>query len=213
MMHPKNLAAFMGLCFLVAPNFAQARSAFIGDVPNGSAASCGTCHVASNSGGPRNAFGQDVEDNLNNDAPDWAAIYDLDSDGDGQTNGAELGDPCGTWTGGTAPRTSDISKPGDQSDQSADPNTPNCAGDVVDAGAAVEDAGAAAEDAGAAVEDAGAAVEDAGTIDAGEEPAEDAGTGGDESGICACAKSSSSKAPWMGLMALAGVFFFRRKRS
>mmetsp|Transcript_21471 Transcript_21471/g.62162 ORF Transcript_21471/g.62162 Transcript_21471/m.62162 type:complete len:517 (-) Transcript_21471:379-1929(-) len=42
-----------------------------------------------------------------------AALCQADSDGDGQSNGMELGDPSCTWTEGSAPaRTSDISHPG-----------------------------------------------------------------------------------------------------
>ncbi|GMF33873.1 unnamed protein product [Phytophthora fragariaefolia] len=39
-----------------------------------------------------------------------------DTDGDGQTNGQELGDPCCEWTEGAQPRwTSGVSHPGDSS--------------------------------------------------------------------------------------------------
>lgn len=43
----------------------------------------------------------------------WSVLYRLDSDGDGQQNGLELGDACGVWTEGETPaRTTDISRPG-----------------------------------------------------------------------------------------------------
>ena len=69
--------------------------------------------------------------------PDWSALYLLDSDGDGQTNGQELGDPCGTWVRGEpAPREADISNPTDETVVSADPASPACdetdASDVTD---------------------------------------------------------------------------------
>ena len=45
--------------------------------------------------------------------PNWADVAALDSDGDGQYNGWELGDPCFTWVlAGTPDRTTDISLPG-----------------------------------------------------------------------------------------------------
>jgi len=71
----------------------------------------GVGHVQA-SGGPsaKNAFGRDFKDAGNR----WtAALCRLDSDGDGQTNGEELGDPSCTWSTGTVPaRTTDISHPG-----------------------------------------------------------------------------------------------------
>ncbi|CAK4127223.1 unnamed protein product [Aphanomyces euteiches] len=61
------------------------------------------------SGGPRNAFG-----NAYGSAGKWTvALCQQDSDGDGQTNGQELGDPCCIWTKGTAPnQTTGLSHPG-----------------------------------------------------------------------------------------------------
>ncbi|KAK1938081.1 Temptin [Phytophthora citrophthora] len=47
------------------------------------------------------------------------ALCEADSDGDGQTNGQELGDPCCTWTvGGTPLWSSGVSNPGDASSTS-----------------------------------------------------------------------------------------------
>ncbi|RLN47965.1 hypothetical protein BBJ28_00001683 [Nothophytophthora sp. Chile5] len=47
----------------------------------------------------------------------WTAeLCQADTDGDGQTNGQELGDPCCEWTQGSTPRwTSGVSHPGDAS--------------------------------------------------------------------------------------------------
>jgi|GEM_PF-793757 len=121
-------AAFAALLLpmsLLSPA-ASAFSGYVSDVPNGSVTGCNTCHTAGG-GTARNAFGLDVAANLTPlQNVDWAALYDLDSDGDGQTNGEELGDPCGAWTGGPAPRTTDISQPGNINSTSADPNTPVC---------------------------------------------------------------------------------------
>ena len=78
---------------------------------------CGTCHVSAMGGGDRNAFGLDAEATIDGDGPDWSKLYCMDSDGDGKTNGQELGDPCGAWSPGTTPeRTEPVSAPGDADD-------------------------------------------------------------------------------------------------
>ena len=70
-------------------------------IPNGTVYSCDLCHIVP--GGPRNAFGLDVQARTNRNAnPDWSQLYDLDSDGDGYTNGEELGDAYGVWQRGDA---------------------------------------------------------------------------------------------------------------
>ncbi len=64
-------------------------------VPNGATFSCSMCHT----GGPgssMNCFGLQIKDT------DWPAIYNEDADGDGFSNGQELGDPEGTWRDGDA---------------------------------------------------------------------------------------------------------------
>lgn len=97
------VAAFF--CGGVVVEEAAARSKRVRQVPNGSAASCTTCHVAGG-GSPLNPFGLEIETNFLTSAggagdviwgPELAA---LDSDGDGASNGAELGDPDGTWVVG-----------------------------------------------------------------------------------------------------------------
>ena len=86
------------------------------DIPNGKnvmkggAAWGGVGHLVPGGGGARNPYGLA-----------WAAaghlwtptFCGLDSDGDGQTNGFELGDPDCTWTkGGTPKRACEISHSG-----------------------------------------------------------------------------------------------------
>ena len=85
---------------------ADARSARRDQVPNGRDANtnCGTCHMSTDRGDARNAFGVEVFLNFLNPqnasgVVQWSpALAALDSDGDGYTNGEELGDPDGTWT-------------------------------------------------------------------------------------------------------------------
>lgn len=87
---------------------ADARSSRLRQVPNGISLGCVACHVSSGGGGPRNAFGLQIEADFLSQAgfsgvvlwgPELAA---LDADGDGATNGEELGDPDGTWQQGDA---------------------------------------------------------------------------------------------------------------
>ena len=62
----------------------------------------------SNGGGPRNVFGSAYGSNSA-----WSSLCVLDSDGDGFSNGMELGDPFCVWTVGATPsRTTGISHPG-----------------------------------------------------------------------------------------------------
>lgn len=77
-------------------NDAEAFSGRIAQFPNGN---CDYCHIFP--GGPRTPFGLDV-DRTYNGSVNWPALFDLDSDGDGYTNGEELGDPYGLWTRGDA---------------------------------------------------------------------------------------------------------------
>lgn len=80
--------------------------------PDGSGSVCnGFGHVSCFGGGARNEFGRAFEAaNL-----EWTVeLCEADSDGDGLTNGQELGDPCCTWSPGDAPpmMNSALSHPG-----------------------------------------------------------------------------------------------------
>ncbi len=97
---------------------AAARSKRVRQVPNGSAASCNTCHTAGG-GSPLNSFGVEINANfLTAVGPAGDVIWGLelaalDSDGDGAANGAELGDPDGTWVAGDANPAVETFHPGD----------------------------------------------------------------------------------------------------
>ena len=109
-----------------APMVTFASPAYQNDIPNGITLGCVACHVQNND--PNlNPFGTDVSSRKSGGLPNWVALFALDSDGDGQTNGEELGDPCGTWRKGrTPPRTTEISNPGRAASMSATPNVPAC---------------------------------------------------------------------------------------
>ena len=124
---------------LAAPS-ASALSNFPGRIPNGNKFLCSTCHTSSGGGEGWNAFGKDVlrqDPNVTDQdvagsgsnahyslsGPTWdATLCGKDSDGDGQTNGQELGDPNCIWsTGQTPARVANISNPGSSSSTSSDP--------------------------------------------------------------------------------------------
>jgi hypothetical protein len=67
-------------------------------------------HTNGEGGGPTTPYGDDFVGQGNN----WTQALCLhDSDGDGQTNGLELGDPCCVWSVGSKPSVSHaISHPG-----------------------------------------------------------------------------------------------------
>lgn len=97
-------------CSLVlCSSLAAARPVRVAQIPNGSVKSCASCHISPSGGGPRNAFGQEIEANFLS-VPGSAGIVlwgpqlaALNSDGDTKSNGLELQDPNGSWTMGSAP--------------------------------------------------------------------------------------------------------------
>ncbi len=98
------------LLLLLSLQVASARSEWMGDVPNSAEQSCNTCHTRGG-GTPRNPFGEDYESTSG-----WAKLCQKDSDGDGATNGVELGDPDCAWRPGDADPEGYLSKPGDPDD-------------------------------------------------------------------------------------------------
>jgi len=108
---------------------ALAFSVFPGLLPNGnSAVGCdgstvrAVGHADPRGGGPRNQFGLDFR----SAGYAWTSeLCNQDSDGDGMSNGQELGDPACVWTPGTVPsRTEDISHPGQSCAASSTPGNP-----------------------------------------------------------------------------------------
>jgi len=101
----------LGLFFLsfLTPPEIFAMDTFPSRIPNGNVFSCFTCHTFNIPN--RNAFGADFKDN----GKVWsAALANLDSDGDGHTNGVELLDPTGSWTQGSPNpgNSSEVTNPG-----------------------------------------------------------------------------------------------------
>merc|ERR1711968_256908 len=111
--------ALPALLALLAVESCDAYSSYKSKIPNGGTmqgAGHSVCTSSSNcgGGGARNSFGTAFK----NSGRVWTtALCNADSDGDGQSNGLELGDPCCVWTSGATPfRTTDLSAPGSSSD-------------------------------------------------------------------------------------------------
>lgn len=115
----RRTAWALSSALVVLPGLSQAEEDLVNFIPNGRTAyfgerdNCKICHIRPQGDGERNAFGEAY-----GAAPGiffrWPNLYNLDSDGDGQTNGEELGDPEGLWRPQQEPpRTWPISLPGD----------------------------------------------------------------------------------------------------
>ena len=119
---------FLALLLFLFSGEAMARSFRVVQIPNGAVDQCLGCHPSGNSGGPRNSFGTEIEQNFLSPpgafgSVVWGpALAVLDSDGDGVDNGTELNDPNGAWAAGQA-------APGDPNDVTnpgvADTSPPN----------------------------------------------------------------------------------------
>lgn len=111
-------AGLIAVLLVSMSSVVEARPFRVAEIPNGEHRSCETCHET-DGGIIFNAFGSDVRSFLVGDGAasgrhvDWAALAGRDSDGDGFTNGQELGDPDGTWRSGDADPASVPSAPGD----------------------------------------------------------------------------------------------------
>lgn len=122
---------------------AMALFGFEDGIPNGAFGGtdqCVYCHTMP-TGGPRTPFGLEFENktSVTDILAAWPEVSQLDSDGDGASNGLELGDPCGEWTSGETPaRTDDITSPGDPMATTSATMTEMCApiGGMVDTTAA-----------------------------------------------------------------------------
>lgn len=91
---PHIIAGFTALVLTLVSTSAFARSFRVDQTP-GADFSCDLCHLPA---GGLNDFGFDSFQFVDNGDVVWANLAPVDSDGDGYTNGEELGDPDGTWT-------------------------------------------------------------------------------------------------------------------
>lgn len=121
-----TVTGITSVCLLVA-GVAFSKPGFENYIPNSNAKNlwgnqCQLCHSGTQ-GGPLNVFGQDVKLNLTPDGfPDWTQIAKLDSDGDGYTNGEELGDPLAMWKPGMGANLyGTVTNPSDPSSYSTEP--------------------------------------------------------------------------------------------
>lgn len=107
-----TLGLFLLAGLLAGVPAASARTTYTNHIPNGGEFGCDVCHFEEPWLDP---FGVDVGLTFPLGNVDWAYLWWMDSDGDGQSNGFELGDPCGEWArGGDDPaRTDDLSQPSD----------------------------------------------------------------------------------------------------
>ena len=106
---------------------ADCFSSYVSRVPNGALVSyqgnpvAGLGHLNIGGGGPRNPFGIAFAAGNN----EWSAICNLDSDGDGFSNGDELGADC-SWSSSNpiVLRTTGLSHPGFADSMPPAPATP-----------------------------------------------------------------------------------------
>ncbi len=186
---------------------AEARTQRVQQVPNGEDFQCGICHTnafpTGADNGARNVFGQQVEQNLTGGGSvatqevDWHAIYDLDADEDGFTNGEELGDPEGQWQQGDEPP--EDYEPSDPSDPD---DTPDLGDDGADAGG-TPDAGAG--------DDAGDSPDAAPSDDTGDGTTIDDGTVDTEEGCSTTGLNNSAPASLVAALLVFGLAVFRRQ--
>jgi hypothetical protein len=92
---------------------ANAKLIEVKKIPNGKKNSCDNCHQpGTESTDKLTPFGNDYMKN----GKKWnSSIAGKDSDGDGMTNGQELGDPDGTWKKGDSDPSGKIFNPGSAS--------------------------------------------------------------------------------------------------
>jgi hypothetical protein len=116
------------LLLMLFNTYSHAREAYLRDVPSPFA--CTTCHedprIDRQGANIRNGFGFDYVAQRQ----DWAALCELDSDGDGITNAIELLDPDCEWRPAPAGQPN-TPRPAGQATHPGDPDDPNQCGDAL----------------------------------------------------------------------------------
>ncbi len=115
-LNSRTLLAAMIIAFVGWGGQADARPFRVDQLPNGSRFGCASCHIDGGGGGPLTVFGREI--NLTargrNGNVIWNAAFAMrDSDGDGVSNGRELGDPDGDKT---IDPSIQVTNPGDPND-------------------------------------------------------------------------------------------------
>ena len=111
---------FVALALLITTSSLTASEAFyfanrVSELPNNSWGYA-SCHISLGGAGPRTMFGEDVfmfGSNGNSIVVNWSAVCGHDSDGDGASNGNELGDPGCIWRTGDPNHVAMITDPND----------------------------------------------------------------------------------------------------
>ncbi|TMW66314.1 hypothetical protein Poli38472_004079 [Pythium oligandrum] len=103
--------ALVGTALLAAAPSIDAYKSFLAKIPNGATVETATGMLGHVTTKERNDFGKAFA----TAGKEWTEeLCKADSDGDGQTNGEELGDPCCVWTGeGEPAMTAGSTDPGD----------------------------------------------------------------------------------------------------
>ena len=117
-----NITLFVSVYFLPI-TLSNARPWRVDQIPNGNKFGCLNCHNSSY-GGSRNSFGLSVESVVGrgSNASFWNSVLAAkDSDGDGSSNGEELGDPDGD---GKSTDGAEITNPSDPESKPQKPVAP-----------------------------------------------------------------------------------------
>lgn len=190
---------------------AWALDNYVPYIPNGNVNTCLNCHMTATGGDARNPFGHDVEVSRVNFLPRWTNVFDLDSDGDGYTNGEELGDPCGVFVRNQVPPpiTMGITLPGNPESHPTEHTIAMCNG----GGSSSAGGGSSSSSSGGGGVDAGAVTApDAGGGNASSSESSSSGGSTTGGGGCCGGGNSAARVGDLSLLALfALVLRFRRR--
>jgi hypothetical protein len=121
------LALLSGFALHLSGYNSYALPSFQSRVPNAGTYSCATCHDLGQGDPSADTVHNFGSDFLNAGLKWTAALAAMDSDGDGFTNGAELGDPAGTWVQGNSNPPGPVFNPSDPTSHPATTTAPSLA--------------------------------------------------------------------------------------